>query len=80
LMIASDYQAEGGWYIRFGADEAAAARLASLVASAASCHVPVASITVHDGQTIVTTGPCWHTSVKAFGMANAAALWMPILP
>jgi homoserine dehydrogenase len=83
LTISSDYKADGGWYIRFGVDDTTASLVASaesLVESAASCLVPIESITVqHDGQIIVTTGPCWYSNINAFGLANAAALYMPIL-
>jgi homoserine dehydrogenase len=87
LTIASDYTADAGWYLRFGGDAAAdddnatTATLATLTASAESHQVPLVSVHVHDGGypvIIVTTGPCSHSTIQAFGAANGAALSMPI--
>jgi homoserine dehydrogenase len=89
LTITSDYTADSGWYLRFGgtaADDGSntttLATLATLTASAESHQVPLASVHVHDGDgpiIIVTTGPCAHSTIQAFGAANGAALSMPIL-
>lgn len=85
LTITSDYTADAGWYLRLGGtaadDDSNTTALATLAASAELHKVPLASVHVHDGGPIiiVTTGPCSHSTIQAFGADIGAALSMPIL-
>ena len=74
-VVVADYTAES-FYLRI----AGTPSLANVFATTVGSDVPVQSVVVKDGHTILTTGPAQQSAVAALSKAIGCAVFMPILP